>query len=149
MSEPSSRPTLSAHEILRFSVEHTGMRVRHVGLHYDRVFVSLRDDTRQRNLWELVLVTGDGARLTRFPKVYPVSFDGPFGGRFEGGISQDFFMRVVSAHRPAIVLKIQDLVSWLTKQRASSHGLDDAAVDDRLQEIREVSGRLFPEDFPR
>lgn len=148
MSDSSSRPTLSAHEILRFSVEHKCMRVRHVGLHYDRVFVSLRDDTRQRNLWELVNSSGGGARLTRFPKVYPVSFDGPFGGRFEGSITRELFMRVVGAHRPAIVAKIQDLVGWLTEQRASAHGLDDAAVDDRLREIQQVASRLFPADFP-
>lgn len=147
MSDSSSRPTLSAHEILRFSVEHKCMRVRHVGLHYDRAFVSLRDNTRQRNLWELVQLPGS-ARLTRFPKVYPVSFDGPFDGRFEGSITQELFMRVVGAHRPAIVAKIQDLVSWLTEQRASAHGLDDAAVDDRLREIQQVASRLFPADFP-
>ncbi len=148
MSESSSRPTLSAHEIMRFSIEHKRMRVRHVGLHYDRVFVSLRDDTRQRNLWELVQLPGS-ARLTRFPKLYPVGFDGPFGGRFEGSITQDHFMRVMGSHRPAIVAKIQDLVGWLTEQRASAYGLDDAAVDDRLQEIQQVASRLFPADFPR
>jgi hypothetical protein len=64
MSDSSSHPTLSAHEILRFSIEQPSMSVRHVGLHQDRVFITLRDNAPEKNLWELVQVTGGAVRLT-------------------------------------------------------------------------------------
>ena len=149
MSDFSSHPTLSAHEILRFSVEQASMRVRHVGLHQDRIVISLRDDARQKNLWEIMQVTGGAVRLTRYPKLRPLSFDGPFGGRFEGSITPELFARVVAAHRPAIVAMVQNLVARLIEQRASASGPDEEdAADHRLREIRQVASLLFPEDFP-
>lgn len=150
MSDFSSRPTLSAHEILRFSIEQARMRVRHVGLHHDRVAISLRDHSPQRNLWELMQIR-DTLRLTRFPKLCPPSFDGPAGSRFEGSITPELFARVLATHRPAIVARVQDLVARLNEDRASAPGLDEevaAAVDDRLQEILQAARRLFPADFP-
>lgn len=149
MSDSSSHPTLSAHEILRFSLEQANMRVRHVGLHQDRIVISLRDNAPQENLWEIMEVTGGAVRLTRFPKLRPLSFDGPFGGRFEGPITPEIFARVVATHRSAIVAKAKDLVAWLIEQRAAASGPDEEdAADDRLREIRQVASRLFPEDFP-
>jgi len=124
------------------------MRVRHVGLHQDRVFISLRDNAPEKNRWELVQVTGGAVRLTRFPKLYPVSFDGPFGGRFEGPITPELFARVVATHRSAIVAKVRDLVAWLIEQRAGASGSDEKdAADHRLWEIRQVASLHFQEDF--
>jgi hypothetical protein len=149
MSDFSSRPTLSAHEILRFSIEQASMRVRHVALHHDRVSVSLRDHAPQKNLWELVKVTGGAVRLTRFPKLRPLSFDGPFGNRLEGSITPELFARVVATHRPAIVAMVQDLVARLIEDRASGLDAEDVkAADDRLREIRQVASQLLPADFP-
>lgn len=150
MSDFGSRPTLSAHEILRFSIEQARMRLRHVGLRHDRVSISLRDHSPQRNLWELMQVR-DTVRLTRFPKLRPPSFDGPAGTRFDGGIAPELFARVLATHRSAIVARAQDLVARLNEDRASVPGLNEevaTAVDDRLQEILEVARRLFPTDFP-
>lgn len=149
MLDFSSRPTLSAHEILRFSIEQASMRVRHVALHYDRVSVSLRDHAPQRNLWELVKVAGGTVRLTRFPKLRPLSFDGPFGNRFEGSITQELFGRVVATHQPAIVEMVQDLLTRLIEDRASGLDAEDVkAVDDRLREIRQVASGFLLADFP-
>ena len=150
MSDFGSRPTLSAHEILRFSVEQARMRLRHVGLHHDRISISLRDHSPQRNLWELVRV-GDTVRLTRFSKLHPPSFDGPFGNRFEGSITPKLFGRVVATHWSAIVARVQDLVARMIEDRANASGLDEEdadATDDRLREIQQVARRLFPTDFP-
>lgn len=149
MPDFSSRPTLSAHEILRFSIEQASMRVRHIGLHYDRVTISLRDHAK--NLWELVRPTGGAVRLTRFPKLRPLSFDGPFGSRFEGSVTPELFARVVATHRTAIVATVQDLVARLIDGRASASGLDEVeanAADDRLREIQQTASQLFPADFP-
>jgi len=149
MSDSNSHPTLIAHEILRFSIGQPSMRVRHVGLHQDRVFISLRDNAPEKNLWELVQVTGGAVRLTRFPKLRPLSFDFPFGGRFEGPITPEIFARVVATHRSAIVAKAKDLVAWLIEQRACASGPDEEeAADDRLREIRQVASLLYPKDFP-
>jgi hypothetical protein len=151
MSDISSPPTLSAHEILRFSIDHASMRVRHVGLHHDTVAISLRDHAPQRNLWELVQVTAGAVRLTRFPKLRPPSFDGPFGNRFDGSITPELFGRVLATHRLAIVAMVQDLVARLIEERARASGFDEEdakAADDRLREIQHVAARLFPEDFP-
>jgi hypothetical protein len=145
-----SRLTLSAHEILRFSIEQASMRFRHVGLHRDRISISLRDHTRQRNLWELMDAKGR-VRLTRFPKLHPQSFDGPAGNRFEGSITPELFARVVATHRSAIVLAIREQVAHLADERATASGPDaqsTMATDDRLQEIRQVASHLFPHDFP-
>ncbi len=150
MSDFSARPTLSAHEVLRFSIEHARMRVRHVGLHHDRVFVSLRDHSPQQNLWELMQIR-DTVRLTRFPKLHPPSFDGPAGNRFESGITPELFGRVVATHRSAIVARIRDLIAQLNKDRAGVPGLDEEvamAVNGRLREILLVARRLLPADFP-
>lgn len=150
MSDFSARPTLSAHEVLRFSIEHARMRVRHVGLHHDRVSVSLRDHSPQQNLWELMQIR-DTVRLTRFPKLHPPSFDGPAGNRFEGSIAVELFARVLATHRSAIVGRIQDLVARLNEDRAGVPGLDEdvaTAVNGRRQEILLVARRLFPADFP-
>ena len=118
------------------------MRVRHVGLHQDRVFISLRDNAPEKNLWELVQVTGGAVRLTLFPKLRRLSFDGPFGGRLEGPITPEIFARVVATHRSAVV-------AWLIEQRAGASGPDEEdAADHRLREIRQVASRLFPKDFP-
>lgn len=150
MSDFSSRTTLSAHEILRFAIEHANMRVRHVGLNYDRVSISLRDQSPQKNLWELMQVR-DTVRVARLPKLYPPSFDGPAGNRFDGGITPELFGRVVATHRSAIVARIRDLIARLNEDRATAPGLDEevaTAVDDRLREILQVASRLFPADFP-
>ncbi|WP_297970900.1 hypothetical protein [uncultured Amaricoccus sp.] len=150
MSDFSSRPALSAHEVLRFSIEHARMRVRHVGLHHDRVSISLRDHSPQQNLWELMQIR-DTVRLTRFPKLHPPSFDGPTSNRFESCITPELFARILATHRSAIVQKIQDLVARLNEDRAGVPGLNEevaTAVDDRLREILQVARRLFPGDFP-
>ena len=149
MADITARATLSAHEILRFSLEQANMRVRHVGLHQDRIVISLRDDSPQKNLWEIMEITGGPVRLTRYPKLRRLSFDGPYGNRFEGSITPGLFARVVITHRPAIVAIIQNLVARLIEQRASAFGLDEKdGADHRLREIRQVANRLFPEDFP-
>jgi hypothetical protein len=147
MSDSNSHPTLSAHEILRFSVDQASMGVHHVGLHQDRIVISLRD--AEKGLWEIIQVTGGAVRLTRYPKLHPLSFDFPFGGRFEGSITPELLARVVTAHRPAIVAMVQNLVARLIEQRARASGPDEEdAADHRLQEIRQVASLLFPEDFP-
>jgi hypothetical protein len=149
MSNVTAHATLSAHEILRFSLQQASMRVRHVGLHQDRIVISLRDDSPQKNLWELMEVTGGPVRLARYPKLRPLSFDGPYGNRFERSITPGLCARVVATHRPAIVAIVQNLVARLIEQRASASGLDEEhAADHRLREIRQVASRLFPEDFP-
>ncbi len=151
MSDFSSRPTLSAHEILRFSIEQARMRVRHVGLYHDRVSVSLRDHSPQQNLWELMQIRNT-VRLTRFPKLHPPSFDGSAGNRFEGSIAVELFARILATHRSAIVGRIQDLVARLNEDRAGMPDFDEevaTAVDDRLREIFQVASRLFPADFPK
>jgi hypothetical protein len=79
----------------------------------------------------------------RYPKLRPVSFDGPFS------ITPELLARVVTAHQPAIVAMVQNLVAWLIEQRARASGLDEEdAADDRLRELRQVASRLSPEDFP-
>jgi len=149
MSDIKAGATLSAHEILRFALNQANMRVRHVGLHQDRIVISLRDDSPQKNLWEIMEVTGGPVRLTRYPKLRPLSFDGPYGNRFEGSITPALFARVVATHRSAIVAKVKDLVAWLIEQRAGASGPDEEdAADDRLREIRQVASRLYPKDFP-
>lgn len=150
MSDFGSRPMLSAHEILRFSIEQAHMRVRHVGLHHDRVSVSLRDHSPQQNLWELMQIR-DTMRLARFPKLHPPSFDGPTSNRFESGITPELFGRVVATHRSAIVARIRDLIAQLNKDRAGAPDLDEEvamAVNGRLREILLVARRLLPADFP-
>ena len=138
---------LTAHEILRFSVDHAKMRVRHVALHHDRVVVSFKDSSPQSNLWELAQREGP-CRLTRFPKLYPPGFEGPFGHRFEASVTDDFFSRVVAAHRPAIVSMIHDHIAVLVRE--AERLLDGSASADaeRLREFRDVASRLFPENFP-
>ena len=74
----NSGQMLSSHEILRFAFDHSGMRLRHVGLYGEKVVISLRDDTAQSNLWEIVQV-GQDVRLTRFPRLRPPRIKGPFG----------------------------------------------------------------------
>lgn len=78
---------LTAHEILRFDVDHEKMRVRHVALHFDRAVISFRDFSPQSNLWELARRSG-ACRLTRFPKLYPLGFEGAFGHCFEGRVTE-------------------------------------------------------------
>lgn len=143
--------TLTAHEILRFSVDHAKMRVRHVALHHDRVVVSFKDSSPQSNLWELAQREGT-CHLTRFPKLYPLGFEGPFGHRFEASVTDEFFSRVIAAHRPAIVSMIHDLIAVLVREaeRLSGSEHESAAVKaERLREIKDVSSRLFPHDFPQ
>jgi hypothetical protein len=125
------------------------MRLRHVGLHHDRVSVSLRDLSPQQNLWELMRMR-DTVRLTRFPKLHPPSFDGPACNRFGGSITPELFARVLATHRSAIIARIQDLIAQLNEERATVPGLDEevaTAVDDRHQEILQVARRLFLTDF--
>ena len=69
---------MSAHEVVRFGADQASMRVRHVGLYGDRVVISLWD--LQQDLWELAQ-TREIVRLTRFPALRPMSFDGPSGAR--------------------------------------------------------------------
>lgn len=136
---------LTAHEILRFGVDHAKMRVRHVALHYDRVVVSFKDSSPQSNLWELARREGT-CRLTRFPKWYPLGFEGPFGHRFEASVTDEFFSRVVAAHRPAIVSMIHDLTAVLVREAECPSGSEygSAAVDaDRLREFQDVASRHF------
>jgi hypothetical protein len=78
MSDFSSRPTLSAHEILRFSIEQASMRVRHVALYHDRVSVSLRDDAPQKNLWEIIKVTGGCGAPYALPETASAILRRPF-----------------------------------------------------------------------
>lgn len=151
MSEFGSFPRMSAHEILRFSINHVNMSVRHVALHHERVVISLRDKAPQRNLWELEQA-GDTVRITRFPKLRPLDFDGPYGNRFEGSITPELFARIVAAHRPAIVSMVRTTVACLNEGMPSALGLDEQGVkvlEDRRREIQQVASCLFPEDFPR
>ncbi|MER2508152.1 MAG: hypothetical protein ABTQ27_05270 [Amaricoccus sp.] len=143
--------TLTAHEILRFSIHHAKMRVRHVALHHDRVVVSFKDSFPQSNLWELAQREGTCV-FTRFPKLYPTGFEGSFGHRFEASVTDEFFSRVVAAHRLAIVSMIHDHIAVLVREAERRSGSDfgSAAVDaDRLREFQDMASRLFPEDFPK
>lgn len=144
-----SSPTLSAHEILRFSRDQAGMRVQNVGLYNHRLVISLRDCARQ-DLWELANL-GSRLRLTRFPERYPLSFEGRLGSSSEGTITRELYARVVAAHRPAIVALIRNLIAEAmeARVRASGMGAEDArAMDDRLKELRRVLRHLVPGDVP-
>ena len=90
MSDFGSHPKLSAHAILRFSIEQARMRDRHAGLHHDRGSISLRDDSTRRNLRELMQVRNT-VRIARFLKLRPPSFDGRAANRFEGTIMPERF----------------------------------------------------------
>lgn len=141
--------TLSAHEVLRFSIDHKEMCVRHLALNFDRVIVSLRDRSPERNLWEVAKIRGT-TRLTRFPKIRRVGFDGPFQSRFEAPVPENLFARVIVAHRPSLLAHIQDVVAFLRRTQAAAADLDDVtAATERLRELQAVAGGLFPEDFPR
>lgn len=141
--------TLSAHEVLRFSIDHKEMRVRHVSLNYHRVIVSLRDTAPERNLWEVANTRGT-ARLTRFPKNRRVGFDGPFECRLEAHIPENLFARVIVAHRPALLEHNQDVVVFLRTMQANAAEPDDvAAATERLRERQAVAFGLFQGDFPR
>lgn len=125
------------------------MGLHHVGLHQDRIVISLRDAAREKSLWEIIQITGGALRLTRYPKLRPLSFDFPFGGRFEGSITPELFAYVVTTLRPAIVAMVQNLVARLIEQRAHASGpVEEDAAEHRLLEIRQVASLLFPEDFP-
>lgn len=139
--------TLSAHEILRFAIDHKEMRVQHLSLNSHRVIVSLRDRAPERNLWEVARIRGV-FRLTRFPEIRPVGFDGPFGRRFEAPISENLFARVLVAHRPALLARIQKVVALLRKAPTDAADPDEAtAATERLRELQAVARDLLPEDF--
>ena len=142
---------ISAHEVVRFSADQASMCVRHVGLCADRVVVSLWGP--QQDLWEL-LQTSDHVRLTRFPSLRPISFDGPSGARSTATIPPALLERVLKTHRLAILEMIRDQIDHLADQRvgvAKPNGVhshhDVAVAEDRLEEVRAAAGRLFPEDF--
>lgn len=151
MSGFGSSPTLTAHEILRFSIDHVNMSVRHVALHHERVVISLRDRTPRRNLWELEQV-GDTVHIRRFPKLRPLDFDDLFGNHPEGSITPQLLAKIVAAHRPAIVSMVRTTIACLNEGMPSALGLDEQGVkvlEGRLREIQQVASRLFPADFPR
>lgn len=138
---------LSSHEILRFALDHSGMRLRHVGLYAEKVVISLRDDTALSNLWEIVQI-GQDVRLTRFPKLRPARIEGPFGNRSEGRITPDLFTRIVAAHRSAIVSTIRNRIALLVEERTGATSLEQEVIDDRMREMQGVAARLFPMEFP-
>lgn len=141
-------PTLSAHEVMRFSRDHAGMEVRSVGLHDYRIVLTLRD--ARQVLWELADTHGR-VRLTRFPERHRISFEGAFGRGSEAIITRELFERVITAHRPAIVSTVRTLVveAIEARVRASATGEEDArTMDDRLDEMRRVIRYLFPANFP-
>ena len=138
--------TLSSHEILRFSIDHKEMRVRHVSINYHRVIISLRDSAAERNLWEVANIRGQ-TRLTRFPKLHRVGFGGVFSHRFEAKITQGLFDKVVAAHRTAIVATVRDRVALLEREAAAADHDDADLLVERRREMLHVAGRLFPEDF--
>jgi hypothetical protein len=143
---------MSAHEVVRFGADQASMRVRHVGLYGDRFVISLWD--LQQDLWEL-LQTGDHVRLTRFPSLRPMSFDGPSGAKSTATIPPALLERVLKTHRLAIVAMIRDQIEHLADRKAGvakPNGVDshhDVAVsEDRLEEVRAAAARLFPGAFP-
>ena len=130
------------------SFDHKEMRVRHVSLNYHRIIVSLKDRAPERNLWEVAKIQGT-TRLTRFPKIRRIGFDGPFQSRFEAPIPENLFARVIVAHRPALLAHIQDVVAFLRKVQADAADPDDvAAATERLRELQAVACGVFPDDFP-
>ena len=147
MPDFNSGQMLSSHEILRFAFDHSGMRLRHVGLYGEKVVISLRDDTAQSNLWEIVKV-GQDVRLTRFPKLRPARIEGPFGNRSEGRITLDLFMRIVVGHRSDIVAMIRNVMARLVEERRGAASLEQGVIDGRLREMQGVAARLFPMEFP-
>ncbi|MER2508983.1 MAG: hypothetical protein ABTQ27_09500 [Amaricoccus sp.] len=125
------------------------MRFQHLSLDHHRVIVSLRDRSPERNLWEVARIRGV-FRLTRFPEIRPVGFDGPFGRRFEGPIPKNLFAGVVTAHRPALLARIQQVVALLRKAPTDAADPDEVtAATERLRKLQAAACGLFPEDFPQ
>jgi len=149
MSDVNPPMMLSSHEILRFSAEQARMHLRHLALYRDRVCIALRDDSPAQNLWELLHI-GDTARLTRFSKLRPLSFDGPAAHGLASTITPDLITRVLTTHRPAIVQAIRQQIERSIDDQANATGLDEhgaRAADDRMRELQQVASRLFPQDF--
>ena len=101
--------------------------------------ISLRDDTAQSNLWEIVQV-GRDVRLTRFPKLRPARIEGPFGNP-PVTITLDLFMRIRLSN---IVAMIRNVMARLVEERRGATRPEQGVIHGRLREMQGVAGAALP-----